>query len=719
MNNIKDAVIIDAGVDTVKIFFLSNGEIKEKKLFKSNVDLNYKFNQKEYGIILKYSNIFITGKLSRVVYRIIKKGVVLDSAALLWQAISQKAKSKKNRSISVVELSASGYKLVSINSKGKLKKDGIVVNPKCGAGSGVNMDRVLQKLAVEREEVDKILKDFTGVSGKNRRNGINIRADRCGVFSSSATISDKNQGIPLSFALATTLKSEVVKPCQKIDSKVDIVYLTGGIFNWRFARDCAKDYFKKLGVDKVIFDKDQRILAIGVISLINNIGINNFRKTNKRLQKESKPKIFPSFNEIKRNFEKKDEYLRMKEGKINNDLLRREKEKGFYLAFDVGSTMAKFIITDESKEEIKYIKSYSNSGDTIETIKKIFRDIKEQGFNRIRIVKIGITGSARYQVKQALEKIYPALSGRIEALVENYAHARGSINYVREHIDYLKKKGYKDVNEDFAVLIDIGGEDTKISTIAVQKEELYDNAMNVKCSAGTGSLMDTLTAMFGMNDIKNACDKAFGAKKAFEINATCAVFLMENARKLQAEGYPIDEILASANWAIIENMARTLWSQVDLPKNAVILLHGQTMLSEPLPLAAAYRMRSFVRGRNFCLIPPHPGHRACVGLVKSLRKKARQTAIEIELNEFIKKKFDKRIIQCFGAVCGDKNARCNRTLLSFKDKKDEISSFALGGCSAINEIRADRYKKQGVKNTYKEIWEFIDRQMPKDRKSVV
>lgn len=53
---------------------------------------------------------------------------------------------------------------------------------------------------------------------------------------------------------------------------------------------------------------------------------------------------------------------------------------------------------------------------------------------------------------------------------------------------------------------------------------------------------------------------------------------MENAQKLQAQGIPRDEILASANWAIVENMARTLWSQIELPPRTVVLLYGQTML---------------------------------------------------------------------------------------------------------------------------------------------
>ena len=68
-----------------------------------------------------------------------------------------------------------------------------------------------------------------------------------------------------------------------------------------------------------------------------------------------------------------------------------------------------------------------------------------------------------------------------------------------------------DTSDRFCILIDIGGEDTKVSTVALAQGELFDNAMNVKCSAGTGSLMDTLTAMFHLEDIDKACELAFDA----------------------------------------------------------------------------------------------------------------------------------------------------------------------------------------------------------------
>jgi activator of 2-hydroxyglutaryl-CoA dehydratase len=291
------------------------------------------------------------------------------------------------------------------------------------------------------------------------------------------------------------------------------------------------------------------------------------------------------------------------------------------IGLDIGSTMAKIVLTEDITGKLLFRDSYNNHGDTIETIKHMFRKLKSNNIDKLKIQNIGITGSGRYQVQKALKAIYPQIKDRIFVLVENYAHARGSIQYAKDHITKIKSNGNRNGNEDFYLLIDIGGEDTKISVISLKKEELFDNAMNIKCSAGTGSLMDTLKALFSIEDIAEAYGKAFQAEKAYGINATCAVFLMENARKMQAEGYRKDEILASCCYAIVENMARSLWNQVEFPQNTLALLHGQTMLSDPLPLAVTHRAQEYTNSKIACLVPPFPGHRACIGLVNSIEGK--------------------------------------------------------------------------------------------------
>ena len=667
---------------------------------------------------LDLDRVVLTGKLAAAVRERLGGGKQVLTAAAFWLAAQDLVKLPENAafdSLAIVDLSASGYLIIGVDQAGNLKDDLLTTNPRCGAGSGINLDRVLQKLAVRHDEVDSLLSDYIGEQGRARRQSAALRVDRCGVFSTSATISDKNQGIPLDAALATTLKSEVAKTVKKLPDGFDKVYLAGRVFRWRYARDCAEDLLREKGVKQIAYDPENTHVLRSLSALVERVGIDNLTQPDPRLTRPNKLEKQPSFAELRRRYEADSRFRRLSDEPLDSLSPETLAETPLILALDVGSTMAKAVLADAERDRTVFRGAYSNAGDTIETVKKVFADLLEMGLERLTLRAVGVTGSARYQVQQALSRIYPELADRVSVLVENYAHARGSIDYARRHLEWLEEQGVEGVDKSLCVLVDIGGEDTKISTIALNEAELFDNAMNTKCSAGTGSLMDTLSAMFGLRDVADAQARAYEAPQSFAINATCAVFLMENAGKLQAQGVPRNEILASANWAIVENMARTLWGQLDLPGNAVVLLHGQTMLSDPLPLAVTHRMQSYLGSDIYALVPPHPGHRACMGLVRSLRQAAPQGGEALRPRDLLDARFERRLIQCKGAVCGDPAARCNRCSLSWHSDDGRKTAFTVGGCTAINEFmtRARKAKAQQPRDAYKEIWDFIDARHPR------
>lgn len=719
-------VFIDAGIEHIHVKTCesssgTNSEILTNDIIiPNNDDLQKLF--RESGLTgSRNSNeaIYITGKLSEITERVLQKGETIMPAAVLWSAAKSLLRREENRdleTIGIIDLSASGYMVICIDKNDELRDDLLIVNPRCGAGTGVNLSRILEKLDIQRENVDDLLADYLGQEGKLKREQVPVRSDRCGVFSSSATVSDKNQGIPLDYALAVTMKSEVMKPCKKMAHKTDKVYLTGGVFRWQYARDCAEDLLKANGVKEVVFDGQQSIMMTGMKYLVKGVGEGNFRKQNAvKLKKANTLIQYPSFKVLKEKYEKQGLYQRLPDPEIEPVAAEIFTGLPVNAGLDIGSTMAKMVISDAGTGKLLFQNSYNNHGDTIGTIKHIFRKLKVRDIDKLKIQNIGVTGSGRYQVQKALKAIYPHLNDRISVMVENYAHAWGSIHFAREHMAKLKQQGIDEVNEDFYLLNDIGGEDTKISVISLKKNELFDNAMNIKCSAGTGSLMDTLKALFNIDDIAEAYGNAFEAQQAYGINATCAVFLMENARKMQAAGYEKDEILASCCYAIVENMARSLWNQVEFPQDTIVLLHGQTMLSDPLPLAVTHRVQEYMEAKAFCLVPSFPGHRACIGLIKSIEEKDLPGIEEYcYLDALLERKFAKKMIVCRGAACGDKNARCARTKLS-SEAVDGPISLTLGGCTAVNELQArkNRSEKIEIPDAYKEIWKFIDSRLPK------
>lgn len=707
-------LLVDAGVEHVRLRAIDpHGSVILDRVVANHGDLRRVFEDEGVAGVFGAGDdarIVITGRLGATARRALGGGRTVLPAAALWLAAKDLVARPENLGVTklaLVDLSASGFLLVGVDRDGSLVDDLLVVNPRCGAGSGINLDRVLQKLGIAREQVDGLLAAYAGGEGRERRAGVSTRADRCGVFASSATVSDKNQGIPLAVALATTLKSEVLKTCRKLPPGFDKAYLSGRIFRWRFARECAEDFLRDEGVRDVVFDTENTHVLDSLRGLGTGGGSGDGAETGRAASVEA----HPSFGEIRRRHEQTGHYLRLPSPPVAAADLRG---RAVVVGLDVGSTMAKAVIADAADGEVLALSAYSNAGDTIETVKCVLRDLQRAGVDRLRVRGIGVTGSARYQVQQALMRIHPHAADRVSVLVENYAHARGSIDEARRHVERLKARGVR-VNEDFCILVDIGGEDTKVSTIALRRAELFANAMNQKCSAGTGSLMDTLSALFGLSGVASACAEAYAAPRSLAINATCAVFLMENARKLQAEGVPRDQILASANWAIVENMARTLWEQIELPRDAVVLLHGQTMLSDPLPLAVTDRLQSYIGGDAYGLVPPNPGHRACLGLVRTMVQAAPPGDAEIVLADFVGARFEKRIIQCHGAACGDDAARCNRTSLGCRGADGARFSFTLGGCTAINELfsRKGAAPEKPPRDAYKEIWDLIASRQPR------
>ena len=375
------ALCIDAGVNTIKIAaFDRDGKRIGKFNIPSNQNLSEAIKREDLDSLNSDVTVYMTGKLQAALYRSIGRGERILASAALWAAARSLS---EEGSLGILEISSSGYMIVGIDSEGNLKEDMLIVNPRCGAGSGVNLDRVLQKLDIPHSEVDSLLRGYIGEENCIKRQEVNIRADRCGVFASSATISDKNQGIPLDFALAVTLKSEVLKACKKFPSKVDTVWLTGGIFRWQFARDCAKDYFEEIGVGKVRYDREGELPIRGLRYLERSIGEGNFAQSQRHIVKRPKLTEYPAMYQLLEEFSSRKLYHRIPNMAPTNSRNVALSQAPVILGLDVGSTMAKLVISDSSGREILHKGSYSNAGDTIDTIKQIFLDLKSRGIDNI------------------------------------------------------------------------------------------------------------------------------------------------------------------------------------------------------------------------------------------------------------------------------------------------------------------------------------------------
>ncbi len=697
---------------------LHRGQLKQYLAEERNVLLQTTANNGEDP------EIYLTGKLSAQTQDFFTYGTRLHPEAVLWQAASCLLTNPSDglsppESVAIIDFSASGFCIAAARRNLDLTPQCLEKNPSCGAGSGINLQRVLEKLNISAEDVDSLLRDYLGQAGRALRSALPVRMERCGVFSVSATVSDKNQGIPIEHALAVTMKSEAAKAASRVPANISRTYLTGGVFRWQFLRDCAADFLRLQGIDDIVYDENQSLTFLGMEALREKLSVkkNNAPRLAGLQPKKAVQLPFPSFRKLRKRLASAGRYVnrRTEEEQTENSTLLSGQPVN--IALDIGSSMAKMIIADAASGKTIYLNCIANKGDALQTVRRFLTTIEEAGCLGLPVQSWGLTGSGRYQIQRILQTVYPHLRERIFTMVENEAHVLGSLEILREHIASLKQQGHTSINEDCGILVDIGGEDTKISVIDLKSQSLRENAMNCKCSAGTGSLMDILRDLLDIPDVATAYRMAAEAPHAWRINATCAVFLMEEARKMQAAGVAVGEILASCCYAIVENMARTLWHQVNLLPNTVVLLHGQTMQSDPLALAAINRLMTHCRGPIYGLIPPHPGYRACLGLLA--RIPAGEGAIDqiCTWESVTGWSYQRKLFSCSGNVCGNDLMRCTRTTISSQREQLPIR-LNIGGCTSVNDREALRESgNNNVPDAYREIWQWIASRHPQTQKT--
>ena len=131
---------IDAGISSIRIL-ASDAQGRElgKLVIPGNEDLVVACASYGLDRLPDSTGIYMTGKLQETVRHHIGRGELILPSAALWSAGRSMLEGKP---LGIIELSASGYVIIGIDEEGELKDDMLSVNPRCGAGSGINLDRV-------------------------------------------------------------------------------------------------------------------------------------------------------------------------------------------------------------------------------------------------------------------------------------------------------------------------------------------------------------------------------------------------------------------------------------------------------------------------------------------------------------------------------------------------------------------------------------------------
>ncbi len=199
----------------------------------------------------------------------------------------------------------------------------------------------------------------------------------------------------------------------------------------------------------------------------------------------------------------------------------------YSVGIDVGSTTAKMVVTNESREIV--FKKYLRHGARIsETLQQFLKELRTS-IGDVR-VSVCVTGSIGMGVAE-----------------------RCGFAFVQEVVAATKaiRRHYPEVS----TMIDIGGEDAKV--VFFDGSSATDLRMNGNCAGGTGAFIDQMAIILGV-PVDDLGDLALKAERVYPVASRCGVFCKTDIQNLIAKNVSKEDIAASIFHAVTIQTVVTL-----------------------------------------------------------------------------------------------------------------------------------------------------------------
>ncbi len=116
-------------------------------------------------------------------------------------------------------------------------------------------------------------------------------------------------------------------------------------------------------------------------------------------------------------------------------------------------------------------------------------------------------------------------------------------------------------------IIDIGGQDSKV--ISISKEgKVVDFAMNDKCAAGTGSFLEKIASLCGL-EIAQLGETALKSNTKLDISSTCVVFAESEIITLINRKVPLPDILMGVHISVAKRI-KNLLSSINMEEPLIL-----------------------------------------------------------------------------------------------------------------------------------------------------
>jgi len=209
----------------------------------------------------------------------------------------------------------------------------------------------------------------------------------------------------------------------------------------------------------------------------------------------------------------------------------------YFAGVDIGSTMTKVVIIDESVRICGSVVGPTGAEHRRLAYKVMEKALQESALSFERICYVVATGYGRLNVPFADKQV-----------TELTCHA----------------KGVSTLFPGVRTAIDIGGQDVK--GMKIINGELVDFVMNDKCAAGTGRFLEVLADALGVR-VEDLGSISLKSSRKADISSICTIFAQQEAVSYLSQGTPLEDIVAGVHDAIasrVVGMVRKLKVEPDV-----------------------------------------------------------------------------------------------------------------------------------------------------------
>ncbi|MCP4161509.1 MAG: hypothetical protein GY760_15665 [Deltaproteobacteria bacterium] len=432
------------------------------------------------------------------------------------------------------------------------------VNSDCASGTGGFIDQQAERLGFSTAELSSKASLFQG-------NTPSI-ATRCAVFAKSDIIHAQAHGYTkdaisagLCEGIARSVLANTVKG-RKISG--DFLF-TGGMSK---NNKVIEEIEKNLGNVVKVPELSSYFNAIGAALLGKSIDFERDMLSSIKQDREMREELsinlkdYPDFSSDTQYEEDGIEITIYKE--INDQV-------SVYIGIDVGSTSTKSVVMDKEGEILSGLYGRTK-GDPVKAVTTLLKQIRNIYKDNLSIIGVSTTGSGRELVKE--------VTGADLSVNEITAHAKGATF----------------LDSDVDTIIEIGGQDSKFTTL--KDGDVTNATMNYVCAAGTGSFIEEQAKR--LNITLDEISEMAGGELAPYTSDRCTVYMERDLNIFLSEGFEKEQIIASVLYSVRDNYLSKVVGKTSLGNK--IFFQGATARNKALVAVFENEIGKPIHVSKFC-----------------------------------------------------------------------------------------------------------------------